>query len=128
MLEKLNLSTLLLEEDPNHVNELVAAQSNHSSKVEDLTYGRSSLIFNNVNSNLQYKYLAFCLRYFTYFKINNSSSQVETYKTSLRIKEASESENNLNLSNSLAIKYSRSLVIESNSLDSTTITSRKHRR
>ena len=90
MLEKLNLNTLFLEEDKSHVNELVAAQYNHSLNIEDLTYGRNSLVFKNINSNLQYKYLAFCLRYFTYFKINSSSSQVETYKTSLRIKDVSE--------------------------------------
>ena len=70
--------------------------------------------------------MAFYLRFFTYFKINSLSSLVESYKASLRIKEVFEQENNLNLVNSLAIKYSRSLIVESNSLDLTT--SRKHRR
>ena len=89
MLEKLDLSTLVLEEENSSTKELVASQSNHSSRVEDLQYGRTMSVFRNINSNLQFKYLAFCLRYFTYFNISALSSKVESYKTTLRIKDIS---------------------------------------
>ena len=57
MLEKLNPKTLLLEEEEDKLKELIAAQSNHSSSIEDLNYGRTNSTFNNINSNLQFKYL-----------------------------------------------------------------------
>jgi hypothetical protein len=75
MLEPLDSLSLLLENDQdNSLKELVALQSNHSFKVKDLNYGRQAFTFKNINSNLQFKYLAFCLRFFTYFKINSIRS------------------------------------------------------
>ena len=55
MLKKLNLSTLLLEEEETTlegIKSLVASQSNHSKKVEDLNYAQTSLVFNNISSSL----------------------------------------------------------------------------
>jgi hypothetical protein len=57
MLKKLNTTTLLLEEEKNPLYSLVASQINHSTSVEDFNYGRSSLVFSNISSNLQFKYL-----------------------------------------------------------------------
>ena len=112
MLEKLNSQTLLLENDENSLNKLIALQSNHSSKVEDLNYGRNNTTFNNINSNLQFKYLQFCLRYFAFFKINSFNSEVESYKTQLKIKNNLEQSNSLNIINSLAIRYSKDNIIK----------------
>jgi hypothetical protein len=57
ILEKLNTTTLLLEEEKNPLYSLVASQINYSTSVEDFNYGRSSLVFSNISSNLQFKYL-----------------------------------------------------------------------
>ena len=57
MLKKLNPKTLLLEEEEDKLKELIAAQSNYSSSIEDLNYSRTNSTFNNINSNLQFKYL-----------------------------------------------------------------------
>ena len=127
MLEKLNSSTLLLDEEDNSLGELVALQSNHSSKVEDLSYGRQLTVFSNVNSNLQFKYLAFCLRYFTYFKINSLNTLVESYKKSLTIKHFQDRENTLGLANSLAVRFSKPLTIRESS-SSTSLNTKKHKR
>ena len=130
MLENLNTETLLLEEEENSLNKLVALQSNHSTKVEDLNYGRNNLVFNNINSNLQFKYLQFCLRYFTYFKLDLLDIQVESYKNQLKVKNNLELEDNLSLVNSLAIRYNKIINIkESDSSSSFTSTlNKKHQR
>jgi len=57
MLENLNSNTLLLEEKSSKLSKLAACQSNYSLKVENLNYIRSNLIFSNISSNLQFKYL-----------------------------------------------------------------------
>ena len=121
MLEKLNTTTLLLEEDKNPLYSLVASQMNHSTSVEDFNYGRSSLVFNNINSNLQFKYLQFCLRYFDYFKLNNIDLPLDSYRSKLRMLDNLERDSNLNIANSLAVKYTRSSSLIDN-------TSRKHNR
>ena len=104
MLEPLDSISLLLKDNKDEsLKELVALQSNHSSKVEDLNYGRQSSTFKNINSNLQFKYLAFCLRFFTYFKINSIESQVDSYINSLRIKNIEIRERSLNEINRFAV-------------------------
>ena len=130
MLENLNTKTLLLEEEENSLNKLVALQSNYSTKVEDLNYSRNNLVFNNINSNLQFKYLQFCLRYFTFFKLDLLDIQVESYKNQLKVKNNLELEDNLSLVNSLAIRYNKIINIkESDSSSSFTSTlSKKHQR
>jgi superfamily II DNA helicase RecQ/predicted RNA binding protein with dsRBD fold (UPF0201 family) len=127
MLEKLNSYTLLLEEEEKDLNKLVASQSNHSSRVEDLNYGRSNLIFHNINSNLQFKYLQFCLRYFAYFKLDLLDIQVESYKNQLSIQNRLRKNESLNIVNSLAIKYSKTSSL-SQLESSSSSTSRKHSR
>ena len=109
MLEKLDLSTLLLEEEEDNLKELVALQSNHSTSVEDLRYARSSLVFSNVKSNLQFKYLNFCLRFFKYFKLDSLDLLVESYKNILKVKNNLVKEENINIVNSLAIRYSKAI-------------------
>jgi len=51
MLEKLDSNSLLLDDEDNTLGELVALQSNYTSKVEDLNYGRYLTVFRNINSN-----------------------------------------------------------------------------
>jgi superfamily II DNA helicase RecQ len=126
MLEKLNLNTLLLEEEENDLNKLVASQSNHSISIEDLNYGRSSTSFSNINSNLSYKYLKFCLRYFSYFKLDQLDIQVESYKNQLSIRYNLLKEERLNIANSLAIKYSKFNSIDN--LESSSSNTKKHSR
>ena len=105
MLENLNSNTLLLEEKSSEFSELVAMQSNHSLKVEDFNYARSSLVFSNISSNFQFKYLQFCLRFFAFFKINLIDFSLDSYQSELRIKNNLEKNNNLNIANSFAIKF-----------------------
>lgn len=126
MLEPLDSLSLLLENDQdNSLKELVALQSNHSSKVEDLNYGRQASTFKNINSNLQFKYLAFCLRFFTYFKINSIGSQAESYINSLGIKNIENREHSLNEINRLAVRFSR---VDSLNKDVLAFNSKKHKR
>ena len=127
MLEELNTETFLLQEEENSLTKLVASQSNHSTRVEDLNYARSSFSFSNIRSNLQYKYLQFCLRYFAYFKLDLIDAQVESYKNQLRIKNSQQREENLNTANSLAIRFSKTIPIEVLDSSSSNI-GRKHRR
>ena len=126
MLEKLNPKTLLLEEEEDKLKELIAAQSNHSSSIEDLNYGRTNSTFNNINSNLQFKYLQFCLRYFAYFNINSIDILVESYKNLLKIKNKLIIEESLNVSNSLALRYNRSINLKE--LESSNTLNKKHNR
>ena len=86
ILEKLNLNTLLLVKDEDKLKKLVTSQSNHSTKVEDLNYSYSSTILSNINSNLSYKYLKFCLRYFTYFRLDLLDIKVDSYINQLNIR------------------------------------------
>ena len=126
MLEPLDSLSLLLENDQdNSLKELVALQSNHSSKVEDLNYGRQVFTFKNINSNLQFKYLAFCLRFFTYFKINSIGSQVKSYISSVEIKNIESRERSLNEINRLAVRFSR---VDSLNEDILAFNSKKHKR
>ena len=118
MLEKLDSSTLLLEEDLDPNKELVALQSNHSSSVENLDYARNARItFSNINSNLQFKYLQFCLRYFAFFKIDSFSLSIDSYRNQLAIQDRATKSNLLNIVNSSAVRYSKTIAssLESNS-------------
>ena len=119
ILEKLNTITLLLKEDKNLLYNLVISQMNHSINVKDFNYGRSNLIFNNINSNLQFKYLQFYLRYFNYFKLNNIDLPLDSYRSKLRILNNLKRDFNLNIINSLIVKYIRSNSLINN-------TNRKH--
>ena len=126
MLEPLDSLSLLLENDKDKsLKELVALQSNHSSKVEDLNYGRQSSTFKNINSNLQFKYLDFCLRFFTYFRVDSIGSLVESYKNSLEINNRNDRERSLNEVNRLAVRFSRT---DSLNKDLSAFNSKKHKR
>ena len=68
--------------------------------------------------------MQFYLRYFTFFKLNFSTS-LSAFQQELAIKYNYKQENSLNIINSLAIKYFKSLELEfSNSFNS----SKKHSR
>jgi hypothetical protein len=94
---------------------------NYSTSVEDFNYGRSSLVFSNISSNLQFKYLQFYLQYFDYFKLNNIDLFLDSYRSKLRILDNLKRDSNLSIANSLAVKYTRSSSLIDNN-------SRKHNR
>jgi hypothetical protein len=105
MLEDLDSSILLLGDISDSLNDIVASQMNHSTSVENMHYARSQFFFKNINSNLQFKYLQFCLRYFAFFKLNSHDLLLDSYTSALRIKDNSEKNTNLGVANSLAVKY-----------------------
>ena len=129
MLEKLNLSTLLLEEEETTlegIKSLVASQSNHFKRVEDLNYARTSLVFNNISSSLQARYLDFCLRFFKYFNINSLDILVDSYKNYLSIRNNINLEENLSIANSLAIRYNKGF--NPNIITASSFNPKKHQR
>ena len=77
-----------------------------------MNYNCSSTILSNINSNLSYKYLKFCLRYFTYFRLDLLDIEVDSYINQLNIRNNLRQEEDLNITNSLAIKYSKSNRLE----------------
>jgi superfamily II DNA helicase RecQ len=113
MLERLNTRNLVLEEADSPLNRLVALGANHSLVVEDLHYGRTSLVFDNISSNLQYKYLSFCLRFFRYFQLESYTLDLDSFKNQLKIKNNLDQESSLSITSSLAIKYSKNSYITS---------------
>ena len=122
MFEKLDLESLTLVVEENSLSKLAASQMNHSTRVEELNYARTTSTFNNTRSSLQLVYLSFCLRFFSFFKLDISNSNPFLSSISLRNKELEES--TLSISNSLAIKYSKRLT-SSSLIESS---SRKHSR
>ena len=84
-------------------------------------------MLSNINSNLSYKYLKFCLRYFTYFRLDLLDIKVDSYINQLNIRNNLRQEEDLNITNSLAIRYSKSNRLEE--VESSTSNSiRKHSR
>ena len=80
---------------------------NHSTRVEDLSYARSNFSFSNIRSSLQFKYLEFCLRYFRFFKIDESNLSLNPFISSIRAKYSQIEEEKLSIANSSAIKFSK---------------------
>jgi superfamily II DNA helicase RecQ len=105
MLEKLDLDSLTLVAEESSLSKLAATQMNHSTKVEELNYARTTSTFSNTRSSLQLVYLSFCLRFFRFFKLDIPNSTPFLSTISLRNRELEE--NTLSISNSLAIKYSK---------------------
>jgi len=96
---------LLLRDNSNLLNNLITSQMNYSTNIKDINYTRSRFSFKNINSNLQFKYLQFCLRYFAFFKINSHDLLIDSYTSTLKIKYNSEKNTNLGIANSLVVKY-----------------------
>ncbi|KAN0099058.1 hypothetical protein V8E51_012833 [Hyaloscypha variabilis] len=126
MRENLDASTLLLEEEESNTSRIRASQSNHSSSVEDFNYARSSLVFSNISATFQFKYLQFCLRYFSFFRIDNNEVLVDSYISQLAVYNNQARSSTLGVVNSLAIRYNKAISIETSSAIPTT--SRKHSR
>src|ERR1700721_1613408 len=113
MLENLNQETLTLEEEENQREDfkmIRASQMNHSVSTEEFSYDRNNTIFLNIRGNLQIKYLQFCLRYFSYFKIEDLELDFNLLVSNLRIKEKVERENIISSANSLALRFSKSIA------------------
>jgi superfamily II DNA helicase RecQ len=66
-----NSYTLDLEEDlkEKDYNTIISGQMNHSFLTKQLNYGRFNTTFKNIRGDSQFKYLQFCLNYFTFFNI-----------------------------------------------------------
>lgn len=123
-------SNLLLEEDKGITNEVAlrASLSNHTSRVEDMNYARRIHVFRNINSSLQSRYLDFCLRYFSFFNIDKSYSRLESVIGLIKIREARTIEGTLDVVNSYATRFSRSLPTSEVEPSSSLVSKGKHRR
>ena len=97
---------------------------NYSTRVEELNYGRAASTLTNTRASLQALYLSFCLRYFSFFKLDISNSSPFLSLVNLRNKGVEES--SLSISNSLALKYTRDLPSLASSIP--LVNSRKYRR
>ena len=75
---------------------------------------------------MQFKYLQFCLRYFTFFKLDLLDLQVESYQNQLRLKNNLNQEEDLNQINSFAIKYNK--IINNQELNTLNSINRKYQR
>jgi hypothetical protein len=84
MLEKLDLDSLTLVAEESSLSKLAATQMNHSTKVEELNYARTTSTFSNTRSSLQLVYLSFCLRFFRFFKLDIPNSTPFLSTISLR--------------------------------------------
>ena len=123
MLEKLDLESLTLIEEDNSLSKLAARQMNHSIRVEELNYARTTSNFSNTRGSLQALYLSFCLRFFTFFKLDKLN--LDPFLTSINIRNKELEENTLSISNSFAIKYNKDSFT---SLENINTSSKKHSR
>jgi hypothetical protein len=119
--ENIDPETLLFKEDNNNLNKLIAGQMNHSLQVEDINYKRKSISFANINSSLQFKYLQFCLRFFEFFDLSNINLNLNSFKNHLKVRNNLINEENLNLNNSLIIKYNKKHQRQVSSINSINI-------
>lgn len=75
MQEALDPKTLVLEgpmRSSTSQKDIKALQMNHSLQTEELHYGRSIGTLRNTRDSIQKRYLEFCLRFFTFFKLGST--------------------------------------------------------
>ena len=108
MQESLNIKNLILINTESSV--ITANQMNHSIIIEELNYGRKTITFRNIRGDLQSKYLEFCLRYFNFFKINESNFIINLFLNNLKLNNQVNNSSNIIAANSLALRYFKPII------------------
>ena len=108
MQESLNIKNLILINTESSA--IITNQMNYLIITEELNYGRKTTIFRNIRGDLQFKYLEFYLRYFNFFKINESNFIINLFLNNLKLNNQVNNSFNIITTNSLALRYFKPII------------------